>query len=46
MNLDNIKEIEEKLEPVFKNIDEICYQNSQKVLKAFWQVNIGEQHFN
>ncbi len=46
MNLDNIKEIEEKLEPVFKNIDEICYQNSQKVLEAFWQVNIGEQHFN
>ena len=46
MNLDNIKEIEEKLKPVFKNIDEICYQNSQKVLEAFWQVNIGEQHFN
>ena len=46
MNLDNIKEIEEKLEPVFKNIDEICYQNSQKVLEAFWQENIGEQHFN
>lgn len=46
MNLDNIKEIEEKLELVFKNIDEICYQNSQKVLEAFWQVNIGEQHFN
>lgn len=46
MNLDNIKEIEEKLEPVFKNIDEICYQNSQKVLEAFWQVNIGEPHFN
>ena len=46
MNLDNIKENEEKLEPVFKNIDEICYQNSQKVLEAFWQENIGEQHFN
>ena len=46
MNLDNIKEIEEKLEPVFKNIDEICCQNSQKVLEAFWQENIGEQHFN
>ena len=46
MNLDNIKEIEEKLELVFKNIDEICYQNSQKVLEAFWQENIGEQHFN
>ena len=46
MNLDNIKEIEEKLEPVFKNIDELCYNNSQKVLEAFWQENIGEQHFN
>ena len=46
MNLDNIKEIEEKLEPVLKNIDEICCQNSQKVLEAFWQENIGEQHFN
>ena len=46
MNLDKIKEIEEKLELVFKNIDEICYQNSQKVLEAFWQENIGEQHFN
>ena len=46
VNLDNIKKIEEKLAPIFKNIDEVCYQNSQKVLEAFWQENIGEQHFN
>lgn len=45
MNID-IKEAENKLKNVFSNIDDVCFYNSQKVLKAFWKENISETDFN
>ena len=45
MNID-IKSAENKLINVFNNIDNVCFYNSQKVIKAFWQVNISETDFN
>lgn len=45
MNID-IKEAENKLKDVFSNIDDVCFYNSQKVLKAFWKENISETDFN
>lgn len=42
----DVKVIEEKLNDVFKNIDEISYINSKKVIEAFWQEKVSEQHFN
>ena len=45
MNID-IKEAENKLINVFNNIDDVCFYNSQKVIKAFWQASISENDFN
>lgn len=45
MNID-IKSAEKKLINVFNNIDDVCFYNSQKVIKAFWQANISETDFN
>lgn len=45
MNI-NIKEAENKLKDVFSNIDDVCFYNSQKVLKAFWKENISETDFS
>ncbi len=45
MNID-IKEAENKLKDVFSNIDDVCFYNSQKVIKAFWKDNISETDFN
>lgn len=45
MNID-IKSAENKLINVFNNIDDVCFYNSQKVIKAFWQANISENDFN
>ena len=45
MNID-IKSAENKLKNVFNNIDDVCFYNSQKVIKAFWQSNISETDFN
>lgn len=45
MNID-IKEAENKLKDVFSNIDDVCFYNSQKVLKAFWKENISETDFS
>lgn len=45
MNND-IKSAEKKLINVFNNIDDVCFYNSQKVIKAFWQANISETDFN
>ena len=42
----DVKVIEEKLNDIFKNIDEISYINSKKVIEAFWQEKVSEQHFN
>lgn len=45
MNID-IKEAENKLKDVFSDIDDVCFYNSQKVIKAFWQASISETDFN
>lgn len=45
MNID-IKSAEKKLINVFNNIDDVCFYNSQKVIKAFWQASISETDFN
>lgn len=45
MNID-IKSAEKKLINVFNNIDDVCFYNSQKVIKAFWQASISENDFN
>ena len=44
MNKD-IFEIEQKLESMFKKIDEISFINSKKVIESFWKENISESHF-
>lgn len=45
MNID-IKSAENKLINVFNNINDVCFYNSQKVIKAFWQASISETDFN
>ena len=44
--MDIILEAEKNLEQEFKNIDEICYFNSLKVLNAFRENKVSESHFN
>ena len=46
MNEEYIKSCEKKLEPIFKQIDDVCYFNSKKVLEAFWKNQVSESHFN
>ena len=41
----DINKIEEKVAKEFKEIDEIEYFNSQKVIDAFWQEKVSTQHF-
>lgn len=41
-----INESESKLTKIFKEIDNKCLENSQKVLDAFHQAKISENHFN
>ena len=41
-----INKCELELKDVFANIDNICYQNSLKVLNAFHQENVSESDFN
>lgn len=41
----DIKKIEEKLSKEYKEIEEIEYFNSQKVINAFWQEKVSAQHF-
>jgi len=41
-----INECEEELKEKFKEIDEICFYNSKKVLDAFQNKHIYETHFN
>ncbi len=40
------KETEKQIEPVFKQIEEVCEYNSIKVLKAFQDNRISDIHFN
>ena len=47
MNLDNlIKEVDEIIKPEIENVDKICTENSIKVIKAFQESDLQEQHFN
>ena len=41
-----VKEAEEKLQEIFKKIDEVCDINSLKVLNAFNKNQLSETHFN
>ena len=40
------EEVEKEIEPILKRIDKICEKNSEKVLKAFQECNLQEQHLN
>ncbi len=44
--IDIVKNAEETLKEEFKKIDEVCDENSLKVLAAFNNNNISEAHFN
>jgi len=47
MPLDTIyKEIKESLKEPFQKVEEICEYNSEKVIHAFWENNVSENHFN
>ena len=41
-----LSHVKKKLEPIFKQIDDVCYFNSKKVLEAFWENQVSESHFN
>lgn len=34
------------MDDIFKKIDEVCLENSKKVLNAFWKENLSETDFN
>lgn len=34
------------MDDIFKKIDEVCLENSRKVLNAFWKENLSESDFN
>ena len=38
------KKVEKKIEPQFKQIEEICEKNSIKVIEAFQECNLQEIH--
>ena len=40
------QQVEREIEPFLKNIDSICANNSKKVLKAFQDCHLQEQHLN
>ena len=46
----NLQELREKVEieiaPIIKEIDKICERNSKKVLDAFQECHLQEQHLN
>ena len=44
--LELVSEAEDRLQEQFGVIDDICYENSKKVLSAFINNNISEYHFN
>ena len=47
MNIEELlNKCEEKIQPQFKQIDEMCEKNSKKVLNAFWKYKISEAHFS
>lgn len=44
INLAN--EVEEEIKSIFEEINNICEQNSLKVLQAFQENHISDMHFN
>lgn len=46
LNIELVEEAEKELVSIFKNIDDICFQNSQKVLEAFQEERVMESDFN
>lgn len=50
MNKDELlelaKDVENEVEMLFKNVDDICEKNSQKVLNAFQECNLQESHLS
>ena len=40
------KNVEKEIEPIFKEIDQVCEYNSLKVLQAFQNNKISDMHFN
>lgn len=42
--VDLSKEVELEIQPLFKNIDEICEKNSEKILNAFQSSDLQESH--
>lgn len=39
-------EVEKEIKPIFEEIEEICSQNSKKVLEAFQRCDLQESHLN
>ena len=37
--------VEEELQPIFKELDDNCLNNSSKVLKVFQKYNVGTNDF-
>ena len=47
MEIDNLVcKVESEIQEEFNKIDKICLYNTQKVLNAFIENNVGECHFN
>ena len=44
--IDVVEKSEKELETIFKEVDKICEYNSLKVLKAFQDNKVSENHFN
>ena len=44
--LELAKEVEKEIQPQFEKIEEICSQNSIKVIEAFQDCNLQEMHLN
>ncbi len=40
-----VLEGEKKLQPIFAQIDEVCFKNSQKIIEAFWAEKVSESDF-
>ena len=39
-----VKEVEEEIKPIFERVDKICSENSKKVLEAFQECDLQENH--
>ena len=43
--LDLVDTVEQELKPIYEQVEEVCYFNSQKVMTAFWTSNLNEGAF-